>query len=154
MTNHMLRYVLLIALAAAPLAVLAQRPAVPQELKTEVPDSRTPALSTNSGAITAPAVPVTPVAEVKKTLAQPNVVLLDVRTPEEYATSHLPGAGNLNFRAPDVAEQLQKLDPSKTYVVYCASGNRSNKTAVLMQEKGFKHVVNAGAYKDLKDDIK
>ncbi|OWP65183.1 rhodanese [Hymenobacter amundsenii] len=106
------------------------------------------------GAISVAAVPVTPVMQVKKTLAQSNVVLLDVRTPEEFATGHLPGAGNLDFRAPDVAEQLQKLDPNKTYVVYCASGNRSNKTALLMQEKGFKHVVNAGAYKDLKDDIK
>ncbi|MFD2787507.1 rhodanese-like domain-containing protein [Hymenobacter rubripertinctus] len=150
----MLRYLLLTTLAAAPLAVLAQRPAVPQEVKTEIPAAQKTALFTETGAIANPTVPVTPVAQVKQTLGRPNVVLLDVRTPEEYATGHLPGAGNLNFRAPDVAAQLQQLDPNKTYVVYCASGNRSNKTAVLMQEKGFKHVVNAGAYQDLKNDIK
>lgn len=100
------------------------------------------------------AVPVSSVAEVNKTLRQPNVVLLDVRTPEEYATGHLASAGNLDFRAPDLGERLQQLDRNKTYVLYCASGNRSNKTAMLMQEKGFLHVVNAGAYKDLKDNVK
>ncbi|NVO31808.1 rhodanese-like domain-containing protein [Hymenobacter lapidiphilus] len=150
----MLRHLLLITLVAAPMAVLAQRPAFPQQPKTDMPDARTADGFKDTGAITSGIVPVAPVAEVKKTLSQPNVVLLDVRTPEEYATGHLPGAGNVDFRAPDLAAQLQKLDPSKTYVLYCASGNRSNKTALLMQEKGFKHVINAGAYKDLKDEVK
>lgn len=142
----MFRYLLMTALASAPLTLLAQT-----QLPTAPAAMPKPPVT---GAVSVAAVPVTPVAQVKKTLARSSVVLLDVRTPEEFATGHLPGAGNLDFRAPDVAEQLQKLDPNKTYVVYCASGNRSNKTALLMQEKGFKHVVNAGAYKDLKDDIK
>ncbi|NVO84424.1 rhodanese-like domain-containing protein [Hymenobacter terrestris] len=142
----MLRHLLLITLALAPLTLLAQTP---------LPAAPTPAPKPiSTGAISVAAVPVASIAEVKKTLRQPNVVLLDVRTPEEFATGHLPGAGNVDFRAPDLAAQLQKLDPSKTYVLYCASGNRSNKTALLMQEKGFKHVMNAGAYKDLKDEVK
>ncbi|RFP65045.1 rhodanese-like domain-containing protein [Hymenobacter lapidiphilus] len=142
----MLRHLLLITLALAPLTLLAQN---------TLPTAPTPAPKPPvTGAISLATVPVASIDEVKKTLRQPNVVLLDVRTPEEYATGHLPGAGNVDFRAPDLAAQLQKLDPSKTYVLYCASGNRSNKTAVLMQEKGFKHVVNAGAYKDLKDEVK
>ena len=145
---------LTISCATLALSAAAQSTDVVRETQVEQAMANgSPGLS-NTGAISVATVPVTPVAQVKKTLAQPNAVLLDVRTPEEYATGHLPGAGNLDFRAPNVAVQLQQLDPNKTYVVYCASGNRSNKTALLMQEKGFKHVVNAGAYKDLKDDIK
>ncbi|MBT2558406.1 rhodanese-like domain-containing protein [Hymenobacter sp. ISL-91] len=141
----MLRYLLLTALAAAPLALLAQTLPI-----TPNPTPRPMVV----GAIVPAAVPVSSVAEVNKTLRQPNAVLLDVRTPEEYASGHLPGAANLDFRAPDLAARLQKLDPGKTYILYCASGNRSNKTALLLQEKGFKHVINAGAYKDLKDEVK
>jgi phage shock protein E len=137
------------ACALISVAAAAQSTNVVREVKTDLPTSTT-ALTSNVGAIKAPAVPVAPVAEVKKTLTQPNTVLLDVRTPEEYAAGHLPGAQNLNFRAPDVAQQLQRLNPKQTYVLYCASGNRSSKTAVLMQEKGFQRVVNAGAYEDLK----
>ncbi|MBT9392448.1 rhodanese-like domain-containing protein [Hymenobacter sp. NST-14] len=150
----MKRFLLAGACTLISVAAAAQSTNIVRETKVERAMTNGSPGFVDTGAVSNPTVPVTPVAEVKKTLAQPNVVLLDVRTPEEYATGHLPGAGNLNFRAPDVAEQLQKLDPNKTYVVYCASGNRSNKTAVLMQEKGFQHVVNAGAYKDLKDDIK
>lgn len=96
-------------------------------------------------------VPIAPLPEVRQALQQPGAVLLDVRTPEEYAAGHLPGALNLNYRAPDVAEQLARLDPASTYVLYCASGNRSSKTAALLQERGFRHVVNAGAYPVLKE---
>ena len=142
----MLRYLLLAAIAMAPLTLLAQtQPPAPLEATPH------PAVL---GAILPSAVPVASVAEVNKTLRQPNVVLLDVRTPEEFATGHLTGAANLDFRSPDLAAEIQKLDPAMTYVLYCASGNRSNKTAMLMQEKGFLHVVNAGAYKDIKDKVK
>lgn len=102
-------------------------------------------------ATTPPAVPIVPVDEVKKALAQPEVVLLDVRTPEEYATGHLRNAQNLDFRSPDFASRAALLDPKKTYVLYCASGNRSSKAALLLQGKGFKNVVNAGAFQTLKE---
>lgn len=145
----MKRFLLAGACTLISVAASAQSTNVVREVKTDLPASNT-ALTSNIGAIKAPAVPVASVAEVKQVLTQPNTVLLDVRTPEEYAAGHLPGAENLNFRAPDVAQQLQRLNPKQTYVLYCASGNRSSKTAVLMQEKGFPHVVNAGAYEDLK----
>ncbi|PJJ60249.1 rhodanese-like domain-containing protein [Hymenobacter chitinivorans] len=98
----------------------------------------------------APSRPITPPAETQKLLKKRNVVVLDVRTPEEFGTGHLRGAQNLNFRDPNFPTQLTALDTTKTYVLYCASGNRSGKAAVLMQEKGFRKLVNAGAYKDLK----
>jgi len=150
----MKRFLLAGACALTSVAAAAQTTNVVREVKSSLPANKT-VVSSNTGAIQAPTVPVAPVAEVKKTLAQPNTVLLDVRTPEEYAAGHLPGAQNLNYQAPDVAQQLQRLDPKKTYVLYCRSGNRSSKTAVLMQEKGFPQVINAGAYEDLKkQDVK
>jgi phage shock protein E len=107
--------------------------------------------TTPAAAQTAPAVPIAPVAEVQKLLAQRQVVVLDVRTPEEFATGHLTQAKNLDFRAPDFAARAAKLDPSKTYVLYCASGNRSGKAAVILKEKGVQKVVNAGAFKALQE---
>ena len=90
-------------------------------------------------------------AAVAKLQKQANVTVLDVRTPEEFATGHLAGARNLNFRAPDFAQQVAKLDPKRTYVLYCASGNRSNQAGTLMLGKGFRDVRNAGGFKTLKE---
>ncbi|RPD48760.1 rhodanese-like domain-containing protein [Hymenobacter sediminis] len=105
-----------------------------------------PGCSQNGG------LPVTSPATVQQQLAQPGTVLLDVRSPEEFEAGHLPGAQNLDYRADDFAQQVAKLDPKQSYVLYCASGNRSGKAAILMQEKGFKQVVNAGAYKTLQEN--
>ncbi|UOR07079.1 rhodanese-like domain-containing protein [Hymenobacter aerilatus] len=92
---------------------------------------------------------VTP-TETAALLQKPDVVLLDVRTPEEYADGHLAGARNIDFKASDFNDRIAQLDKSKTYVLYCASGNRSGKTAKLMAENGFTKVDNAGGFKDLK----
>lgn len=72
----------------------------------------------------------------------PTFTLLDVRTPEEYAEGHLPGAKLLDFKAPDFAAKLEDLPKGNTYLVYCRSGMRSAKAAALMREKGFPAVLN------------
>lgn len=66
-----------------------------------------------------------------------NVVLLDVRTPQEFATGHIPNATNLNYNDPNFAQNVNALDKSKTYLVYCKSGVRSGNAANLMQSSGF-----------------
>ena len=111
-----------------------------------------PATPATAATPAAPTVPIAPLATVQQALAKSGVVLLDVRTPEEFAAGHLSNARNVNFRAADFAAQISQLDPTKTYVLYCASGNRSGKAAILMQEKGFKQVANAGAYKTLQEN--
>ena len=63
--------------------------------------------------------------------------LIDVRTPEEYVEGKIEGHKLINFRAPDFQEQLDQLDKSKNYLVYCRSGNRSGQTCQLMEQKGF-----------------
>ena len=47
-------------------------------------------------------------------------MILDVRTPEEFAESHLPGAVNINWKSKDFKEKVASLDKSKTYLVHCA----------------------------------
>ncbi|MBG8553509.1 rhodanese-like domain-containing protein [Hymenobacter guriensis] len=97
---------------------------------------------------TPPPPDVTP-AKAAKLIRKQQVVVLDVRTPEEYAASHLAGARNVNFKAADFAQQVATLDTTKTYLLYCASGNRSSKAAVVLRQQGVRKVVNAGALKDL-----
>lgn len=66
--------------------------------------------------------------------------LIDVRTPEEYAAGHLDGAQLINFYEDGFSNQLELLDKKRPVLVYCASGNRSGKTAVLLGEMGFKKI--------------
>lgn len=74
---------------------------------------------------------------------QPEITVLDVRTNSEFAGGHLQNAANLDYNAPNFANQLEKLDKSKPYLVYCAVGGRSRKASQLMQEMGFKQIYNA-----------
>ena len=97
-----------------------------------------------------PSLPAIDIATASKVLADPQATVLDLRTPEEYAAGHLQRAQNINFRALDLNQQLSKLDPKVRYVLYCASGNRSGRAAMMMQKLGITNVVNAGAYVDLK----
>jgi phage shock protein E len=67
-------------------------------------------------------------------------VILDVRTPVEFAQGHAKNAVNLDFRAPDFAAKLAKFDKSKSYVVHCAAGGRSALAFAQMKQLGFKNV--------------
>lgn len=82
---------------------------------------------------------VTPEVFLSK-IGEENTVLLDVRTPEEYSGGHIPNAVNINFNAPDFSAQIEKLDKSKTYLVYCRSGARSGRAATSMSEMGFQTI--------------
>ena len=78
----------------------------------------------------------------KKISATPNVQLIDVRTPEEYAGGHLKNAININYNSDDFEHQLASLDKSKPVLVYCLSGGRSSKAASKMQEMEFSEIYN------------
>lgn len=72
--------------------------------------------------------------------AMPNIQVLDVRTPGEYANGHLHNAQNIDVRDASFTQQLAKLDPSKPVLVYCLAGSRSAKAAGIMASSGFKQV--------------
>lgn len=71
-------------------------------------------------------------------------VLLDVRTAGEFASGTIQGAKNLDFMSASFAQQVDKLDKSKEYFVFCRSGNRSGKACELMAAKGLKAYNLAG----------
>lgn len=66
--------------------------------------------------------------------------VVDVRSPEEFASGHLEGAVNLNVEDPAFADLIGELDPAGTYLVYCHSGNRSAVATAQLRDAGFEHV--------------
>ncbi|MBK0422761.1 rhodanese-like domain-containing protein [Leucobacter sp. CSA2] len=75
----------------------------------------------------------------------PDTIILDVRTPEEYAAGHLEGAQLLDFTGGAVEAALPSLDPEAEYFVYCRSGNRSGQAIALMERAGFADLTNLGS---------
>lgn len=71
-----------------------------------------------------------------------NRIIIDVRTPEEFASGHIEGAINTNFYDPAFKETISKLDTSSAYSIYCRSGNRSGQTLGLMESLGFTDVLD------------
>jgi len=68
--------------------------------------------------------------------------LIDVRTPEEYITGHLPGSKLLNIMNPNFRKIIQKMDREQPYYIYCRNGNRSASACNIMARYGFKTLFN------------
>jgi phage shock protein E len=64
----------------------------------------------------------------------PKVVVLDVRTPEEFKAGHIAGARYLDFNGDNFEKQLAALDKSKTYIVHCAAGGRSAQACKIIEQ--------------------
>ena len=73
-----------------------------------------------------------------------DVVVLDVRTPAEFASGHIEGALNLDFYAKDFRDRLAELDKGKGYIVHCRRGARSARAWKIMRSLGFKEVYDMG----------
>ena len=71
-------------------------------------------------------------------------VVLDVRTPDEYAGGHLAGALNLDVNAADFAARVAQLDKTATYAVYCRSGSRSATALGIMKKAGITEAYHLG----------
>ena len=74
--------------------------------------------------------------------ADTNAVLLDVRTPEENSDERIPNSILINLMDPEFQKKIEKLDKSKSYYVYCRSGNRSYHAGSAMIKLGFEKVYN------------
>jgi len=70
------------------------------------------------------------------------LVILDVRTADEFAAGHLDGATMIDFYSPDFADRLAALDRDVPYLLYCHSGNRSGQARQLMSDLGFVDVAD------------
>lgn len=89
--------------------------------------------------VAACATPAEPVA------LEPGTVVIDVRTPAEFASGHLDGAVNIDVQSPDFDAVVSQLDPEGTYLVYCRSGNRSGQAIDRMTGLGFTDLTNGGS---------
>jgi rhodanese-related sulfurtransferase len=68
------------------------------------------------------------------------ISLVDVRTPNEFADSHIEGA--INIPAPDLRTRYKELNPDKPTYLICSTGNRSSLAASILKRHGFKEVYN------------
>lgn len=72
-----------------------------------------------------------------------NAVILDVRTELEVEEGYIPEAKNIDiYKGQEFVDELQKLDKSKNYYVYCRSGARSAQACTLMDQMGFNKTYN------------
>jgi len=69
-----------------------------------------------------------------------DIILIDVRTPGEYASGHVENSVNIDFRASNFKELIGELDKNQDVYVYCKVGGRSGSAARMMEDMGFKKV--------------
>jgi len=79
---------------------------------------------------------------IQKGVQEGKIILIDVRTPEEFNSGYIADAINMNINSEFFDAQIDELDKTKTYIVYCKMGGRSAMAMTLMKEKGFKKVFN------------
>lgn len=88
--------------------------------------------------------PVLSPSEARETIGKrsgdPGFVLLDVRTPKEFDAERIAGAVIVDYNSPSFRDKIAKLDRSKSYLVYCRTGNRTNGAVKVMRELGFPNV--------------
>ena len=79
---------------------------------------------------------------IRENADNPDFIIIDVRTPEEYAGGYIDPAINIDYYAADFRERLEALDKDKTYLIYCHTGRRSAGARDIMAELGFREVYN------------
>jgi len=79
-------------------------------------------------------------AQLKK---DENAVVLDVRTPEEVEEGYIPNATHIDiYLGQGFIDEIEKLDKTKNYYVYCRSGNRSGQACAIMNSLGIDNAFN------------
>lgn len=73
--------------------------------------------------------------------------LVDVRTPQEFASGSVKGA--INIPVDEMESRLTELNRDAEIVVFCRSGSRSSRAASILEKNGFKNVVNGGTWQQV-----
>jgi rhodanese-related sulfurtransferase len=79
---------------------------------------------------------------IQENRSNPDFIIIDVRTPEEFNDGHIENALNIDFRSDNFSSEIDKLDRDNTYLVYCKSGGRSRGAVDMMLQMDFKEVYN------------
>ena len=72
----------------------------------------------------------------------PDIMVLDIRTPEEFISGHIPASINIDYKAENFESELKKLDRSKSYLMHCRSGRRSTAALDIFSKLGFEHIIH------------
>lgn len=90
-------------------------------------------------------------ADLKNIIDQ-GAFLVDVREPGEFSGGSAKGAVNIPLGS--VATELNKFKGKENIVVFCRSGNRSGQAKIILEQNGFKNVVNGGTWEDVNQFVK
>ncbi len=82
-----------------------------------------------------------------KQLIEEGAFLVDVRTPGEFAGGHVKGS--VNIPLDNLQTQISKFKDKKHIIVFCRSGNRSGMAKNILEQNGFKNVVNGGTWEQV-----
>jgi len=82
---------------------------------------------------------------IQQNQLDPTFIIIDVRTPEEFAEGHIEGAINIDFQSENFGGQIDELNRNNKYLIYCRSGNRSRGALEVMVEMDFKEVYHLSA---------
>lgn len=80
------------------------------------------------------------IEEAKQLIDDKNVVVLDVRTQEEFEEGHIPNAKLIPLQ--ELEGRLEELKEDESYLVVCRSGNRSGKASEILLNSGFSNIYN------------
>ncbi|MBV5283142.1 MAG: rhodanese-like domain-containing protein [Paludibacter sp.] len=73
-------------------------------------------------------------------LKDKKIIVLDVRTAEEFSYGHIKGALNIDIRQPDAFSKIDKLNKNAKYIVHCRTNHRSGIAVNHMIQSGFKNI--------------
>mgnify|MGYP003485146406 FL=1 len=83
---------------------------------------------------------------------QAGAILIDVRSVEAFSEATLPNA--INIPVGRMTTSTLNLDKAATLVVFCGTGNRSSQAKHILEQKGYKRVIDAGIMEELEDVLK
>lgn len=86
--------------------------------------------------------------KIQNIIQNESPVLLDVRTPKEYAEGHVDNS--INIPVQELAQRLNELNKQETVVVFCRSGNRSSQAKTILEGAGFEKVYDAKTWQNVK----
>ena len=80
-------------------------------------------------------------------LIKKEAFLVDVRSPEEFASAH--AKGSFNIPVEKLKNQLHRFENKKNIIVFCKSGLRSSKAKAILEKNGISHVTNGGSWENI-----
>lgn len=82
-----------------------------------------------------------------------NYLVVDVRTPEEFAQGHIPGAVNLPNESIGTEPPALLPDKNQLIMIYCRSGNRSKQASEKLVKLGYSSIVEFGGIMDWPGEV-